>query len=182
MLRHSTLRGYTIDGLEEKLIATLYADDTTVYLSSEDSYEELIPILDKWCLAAGAKFNVLKTEFIPIGSPDYRERMRTRRSLHEGDVQIPADIRIAADGEPTRILGSWPGNNVVNANAWSVILDKIDRQFEKWDNRHPTLNGRSILSQVIAGGYTQYLTAAEGMPAAIEKKLDKQVLGFLWQG
>ncbi|EJD35019.1 hypothetical protein AURDEDRAFT_75671 [Auricularia subglabra TFB-10046 SS5] len=182
MLRHSTLCGFRIQGLTEKLIATLYADDTTVYLSAEDSYADLLPILERWCLAAGAKFNILKTEFIPIGSPEYREQMRGQRRLHAEDSVIPAEIGIAGDGEPTRILGSWPGNRVVNANAWSVLLDRLDRQFERWDKHHPTLNGRSMLAQMIAGGYTQYLTAVEGMPAKMEKKLDKQVLAFLWQG
>ncbi|EJD38767.1 hypothetical protein AURDEDRAFT_26309, partial [Auricularia subglabra TFB-10046 SS5] len=179
MLRNSSLRGYTIDGLAEKLIATLYADDTTVYLSRSDSYDDLLDILETWCLASGAKFNVKKTEMIPAGSEEFRASFIESRCLSEGSAPIPEQIRIAKDGEPTRILGSWPGNGVKVAQAWTVCLDKIQASLLKWNKTHPTLNGRSIISQVVMGGYTQYLTAAEGMPTKIEMKLEKLTLDFV---
>ncbi|KAJ6554397.1 hypothetical protein B0H19DRAFT_852533, partial [Mycena capillaripes] len=70
MLRNSNLKGYKVPNLREKLVTTLFADDTTVYLFEQDSYEELEAIL--WCRASSAKFNSGKTEVIPIGSPEYR--------------------------------------------------------------------------------------------------------------
>ncbi|EJD39124.1 hypothetical protein AURDEDRAFT_32256, partial [Auricularia subglabra TFB-10046 SS5] len=180
MLRNSELLGYKIPGMAEKLVATLYADDTTVYLSESDSYKLLLQILEKWCLAAGAKFNVQKTEFIPLGKEEYRAELRESRRLNNDDDQLPATARIAADGEPVRILGSWPGNNIGTANVWSAILDRVDESVEKWNR--PTMNGRSLLSQTVAGGFIQYITAAGGMPLSVEKKLDKLVLDFVWQG
>ena len=53
----------------------LYADDTTIYLSSTDKYSDLENILQKWCLASGAKFNLEKTEIIPIGTETHRGRL-----------------------------------------------------------------------------------------------------------
>ena len=66
-LRTSTLQRFTIPGCEEKLIATLLADDTTAFLSANDDFETLQNILDEWRIAAKAKFNIAKTEIIPIG-------------------------------------------------------------------------------------------------------------------
>lgn len=72
MLRKSDLTGYQIPGARDRLITTLFADDTTVYLSEGDSVASLEEMLDKWCKASGAKFNLDKTEIIPIGTEKYR--------------------------------------------------------------------------------------------------------------
>jgi hypothetical protein len=68
-LRNSKkLAGYHIPGLTDKIIVNLYADDTTIFLSEADRYSDLEEILSRWCTASGAKFNLEKTEIIPIGS------------------------------------------------------------------------------------------------------------------
>ena len=41
MLRKSAIQGYNIPKCSKKIITTLFADDTTVYLSSEDSFSNL---------------------------------------------------------------------------------------------------------------------------------------------
>ena len=64
MLRDSALDGLHINGEVERTIATLFADDTTVYLSEKDSFSDLQDILSKWCHASKAKFNVL----VPVKS------------------------------------------------------------------------------------------------------------------
>ncbi|KAL1751422.1 hypothetical protein FB107DRAFT_222095, partial [Schizophyllum commune] len=46
--------------------------DTTVYLTEEDDFSVLQRVLDKWCIASKARFNVGKTEIIPIGNKRYR--------------------------------------------------------------------------------------------------------------
>ncbi|EJD38924.1 hypothetical protein AURDEDRAFT_22099, partial [Auricularia subglabra TFB-10046 SS5] len=180
MMRRSTLRGYEIEGLREKLIATLYADDTTVYLSADDSFDQLRTVLDKWCLAAGARFNTAKTEIIPLGAANFRAALIESRRMKPGDATFPDGVRIARDGEATRILGTWPGNKTGTVNAWTVVLDRIQNALSKWNRRSPTLAGKSILAQVIAGGHTQFLAATQGMPLRVEKRLDKIVLDFVW--
>ncbi|EJD37615.1 hypothetical protein AURDEDRAFT_33843, partial [Auricularia subglabra TFB-10046 SS5] len=182
LLRKSPLKGYEIDGLAERLIATLYADDTTVYLSAADDYEALLEILGIWCKASGARFNVMKTEIIPLGAAAYRATLITTRKLRPDAPEIPAEIRIAKDGEVTRILGSWPGNGTENTAAWSTILDKVRATLGRWARFRPSLNGKSIISRAIIGGCTQYLTAAQGMPLDVEQKLDRLTLDFLWGG
>ncbi|KAF8902960.1 hypothetical protein CPB84DRAFT_1775312, partial [Gymnopilus junonius] len=44
-LRESELKGYDIPGGREKLIANLFADDTTVFLSEGDKFGDLQEIL-----------------------------------------------------------------------------------------------------------------------------------------
>src|SRR5882762_289027 len=66
MLRDSTLTGLPIPGMPHRLIVTLFADDTTVFLSTSDDYNTLLSILHDWCRVSGPKFNSSKTVVLPI--------------------------------------------------------------------------------------------------------------------
>ncbi|EJD44760.1 hypothetical protein AURDEDRAFT_33684, partial [Auricularia subglabra TFB-10046 SS5] len=180
MIRTSHLQGYQIPGLDEKLIATLFADDTTVYLSANDDYADLVRILDTWCMAAGAKFNVNKTECIPIGTEAYREDFRNTRRPNPNHTPLPEDIRITTDKTSVRILGIFAGNDVDDEEPWLRVLRKVTDQLTKWDRTHPTLEGRRSLIQAYVGGGTQFLTAAQGMLNYVLKKFQKLISDFFW--
>ena len=181
LLRASHLRGYSIPGNEEKLIANLFADDTTTFLSEDDDMEDLQRILQRWCNASGAKFNTQKTEIIPIGTLEHRVRVIETRKAKRDSEEIPAYIHIAKDGEPVRILGTWVGNKIDNENVWSVQLNKIDHALEGWEKSNPTIEGRKLIIQMVVGGMTQYLTQVQGMPTSTEKMLVKRIRKFIWR-
>ncbi|KAF5375493.1 hypothetical protein D9615_009178 [Tricholomella constricta] len=180
-LRASDLTGYQIPNNTEKLIANLFADDTTVFLSEGDNMDVLQEILDDWCTAAKAKFNAGKTEVIPIGTKTFRENMIHTRKLNPNSTSIPAHIHIAVDGEAVRILGAWYGNGINAEGPWSIVLDKIDAHLERWEKSNPTMEGRKLITSMIVGGMTQYLTQVQGMPKQIEKRLTKTIRKFVWK-
>jgi hypothetical protein len=74
-IRNSSLEGFETPGHLGNLLVTLFADNTTIYLSKNDSFNELNIILEEWCLASGAKFNIDKTELLPIGPREHRDRI-----------------------------------------------------------------------------------------------------------
>lgn len=80
-LRESDLKGFRIPGHSEKLVANLFADDTTTFLSAEDDLQTLEEILEDWCIASRAKFNTTKTEIIPMGVKEFREELTRSRRL-----------------------------------------------------------------------------------------------------
>ncbi|KAF8191387.1 hypothetical protein BJ912DRAFT_1022052 [Pholiota molesta] len=47
-IRESDLKGFNLPGQIDRLITTLFADDTSVYLSEGDSFQDLTSILNKW--------------------------------------------------------------------------------------------------------------------------------------
>jgi hypothetical protein len=175
------LQGYSIPGAEEKLIISLFADDTSIYLNHNDKMDDVQSILDNWCLASGAKFNIEKTEIIPIGTPEHRDQVITSRKLNPHDrTTLDTRIRIAQDGEAMRSLGAWIGNNINNTTPWEPIIDKIHKNLTLWNKSHPTLQGRKTIIQMIVGGYTQFLTMAQGMPKHTESALIKIIRNFMW--
>lgn len=180
-LRQSNLKGINVPKQTERLIATFFADDTTVYLSKEDDFGDLEIILQDWCLASGAKFNINKTEIIPIGTPEYRDLLRQRRFLNgeDGNV-IPEHIKIACEGEAIRSLGALIGNGICQVEPWTRVLEKIDRSLARWEKSMPTMEGRRLIISMIIGGMTQYLTKVQGMPKEIEARLEKRIKKFLW--
>jgi hypothetical protein len=180
MLRDSNLNGLQIPGDRERLITTLFADDTTVYLSEDDSFDDLQQILRKWCRVSGAKFNVKKTVIIPLGTPEYRESVITSRRLRDDRNQIPSDIKIAADGTPVRVLGAYVGNKINQLAVWTPTLEKIDRGLKHWSKSHPTQDGKRLIIGMVVGGLTQYLTRVQGMTEEVTTLVKRKVSKFLW--
>ena len=161
-------------------LLSLFADDTTVVLTEHDSFSELVGILDKWCDVSGAKFNVEKTEIIPIGTQEYRDRVRETRKISNTGDPIPESIHIAHDRDATRILGAWVGNEVNLKEPWKKIVETIKKDFKRWEARYPTLEGKRLVVQMIAGEKTQFLARAQGMPESIQKEIQKAITEFVW--
>ena len=175
------ITGIQIPGRRGYLKVKMFADDTTVYLSETDSIEDLQTILTKWCGVSGAKFNIEKTEIIPLGSREQREEIIQSRKLNQTNREtIPAHIHVAKDGEPVRILGAWIGNNVDQATTWAPILEDCCKRLKRWGAARHSLEGRRLIVQMQVGGVTQYLTKVQGMPREVETELNKLIRRFMW--
>ncbi|TFK63673.1 hypothetical protein BDN72DRAFT_742531, partial [Pluteus cervinus] len=179
-IRNSNLEGFKIQGSIDRLITTLFADDTTVYLSKNDDFNDLQKILTRWCKASGAKFNIQKTEIIPVGSKEYRTEVLDERRSNPDHQKINENIRIAKEGQPVRILGTFAGNGVEQASVWTPTLEKIGSALKRWGRSRPTQDGKRLILGMEIGGRTQYLTHVQGMPKDVEGKLIKMIRDFMW--
>jgi hypothetical protein len=125
------LKGIDVPEKSERLIVTLFTDNTTVYLSKEDEISKLEVILEDWHKAAQAKFNVSKTIVMPIRELMYRQNvLQTQRTQPKGG-QIPAHMTILREGKATQILGAWYGNGVKISVPWSIVLTKLTKLMEQ---------------------------------------------------
>src|SRR5882724_3870461 len=105
-LRLSTkLKGIKIEN-HTKLITKLFVDNMLVYLGKNDKFNDLEGIINIFCRASMAWFNMEKTEALPIGTPEHRNKVITERILGENTNKIPEYVHLIKDGKPTRILGS----------------------------------------------------------------------------
>ncbi|KAF9263875.1 hypothetical protein L218DRAFT_972780 [Marasmius fiardii PR-910] len=153
-IQKSSLHRIQIPNLDEHLIALLFADDTTVFLSEDDNFTNLQKILDKWCITARAKGNL-------------------------SHATILLYIYIAIEQEAIWILGAWYGYKSPGATTWMNQIQKIDSALEIWDKSNPTMDGCRNVIQMVVSGMTQYLAQVQGMPKEIEKLLTKQIRTFL---
>lgn len=89
MLRKSALLGIETPNSMNRLVTNLFADDTTVFLSSEDDFGTLTKILTDWCKAYRARFNITKTEVIPFGTEVFRSNFIRDRRAKDTHQHIP---------------------------------------------------------------------------------------------
>jgi hypothetical protein len=180
MIRSSNIEGFQVPGKAERIKTMLFADDTSCYLSENDSFSTLQnEVLQKWCFASGAKFNIAKSVVIPVGNPCYRARVCATRKVNDHDEPIPENVHIAADGEATRILGGWIGNDINPVAPWNRVLDEIATFLERWNHTNPTVTGRKLVTQMVIAGKSQYLHMVNGMPKEVEKRLNKLTNNFM---
>ncbi len=189
MIRKSDLEGFNIPRCGEVLKAVLFADDTTVYLSSRDDFRTLQRVLDTWCSAAKARFNMSKTEIVPIGSVAYREEMAETYRSSGVWQNYPRGVHVAQEGEAVRILGAFFGNGVDQVDIWTLVLTKIVAMkkplmhaIDRWKAGHATIQGKKHVVQMIVGGMTQFFTTVQRMPAVIVDRLKKIIREYLWDG
>lgn len=113
LIRNTDLKGVKIPGTNRNLVLSLFADDTTIFLSSRDSWSSLWAILDLWCVASTAEFNESKTIIVPFGSSTDREKVLLERWINKNQTGcIHPHVRIVRDGETCQMLGAWIGNAV----------------------------------------------------------------------
>ncbi|KZV82869.1 hypothetical protein EXIGLDRAFT_589663, partial [Exidia glandulosa HHB12029] len=182
MLRKSKLTGFTLPQSKRKLIVSLFADDTCVFLSKHDDPAILQDILDTWFTASGAKFNIHKTEVIPIGSPAHREKVIRDRRLDDTTSPFAPRTKIAIQGEATCLLGAHIGNGVNQQGTWITIRESIRDTLKHWNERLLTITAKCLIVQFLIGGKTQYLMTVQGMPKETEDELTEMILEFVWVG
>ena len=173
-------KGITVPGIEEPLKAKFFADDTSVYMSKSDKFDFIKMLLGDWCRVSGAKFNLEKTEVVPIGSETHRQQVVESRKINPLDEILSDRIKLAEDGVAIRFLGAWIGNHTNDIVPWEPVIDKVNKDLQRWGTSRPTMRGRKVIAQAITGGRTQYLTMAQGMPENIEKALIKIMRKFMW--
>lgn len=146
-IRNSDLKGIKISPYTDNALVSAYADDTTIYLNTNDKLETLESCIDNFCVASTAKFNEEKTEIIPIGTKTYRDEITQTRNFN--GKQIPDKVQIAKDGEAVRILGSWQGNEVNANNKWEEIIEKQNRIMKMWANSYPSTLARARIAKAL---------------------------------
>ncbi|EPS93002.1 hypothetical protein FOMPIDRAFT_23268, partial [Fomitopsis schrenkii] len=185
-LRRSQIQGFQIPGATRKLVASLFADDTSVFLACTDRWATVWTVIGRWCKGSRAKFNAKKTEVIPVGRPEYRAAVLEHRSISGEDCgeqeTIPRGTHIAREGEAVRILGAWVGNGVEQVAVWTPAMKKMQDFLTRWGKCHPSMGGKRSIVQMGPGGISQYLTMVQGMPPPVEKEVIKMIRTFMWEG
>ena len=111
-IRKSILKDFKIQGLEEKILVSLFADDMLVYMNENDNKKTLERIIENFYEVSTAKFNNQKSEILPMGTKEYRNNMIETRTVNKTtNDKIDQAIRIVKDNDSLRTLGAYIGNN-----------------------------------------------------------------------
>ena len=177
------MTGIKIPEVKEKVIISLFANDTLIYQNAKDDIKELQEIIKVFCIASKAKFNIEKTEYLPVGKKDYRKTLETTRKINDipGNT-IPDNINIIKEGQTMRTLGAWVGNGGNQNPQWKKILDKQKEIMDTWEKSRLSYRGKELILKALVQSRALFLATVNGMPKETQEKMQKQMRSFLWEG
>jgi len=179
-IRKSDLQGLKIPNLNKRLLVSLFADDTLVYLNHKDEMKELKKVLDLFCGASTAKFNHEKTEYLMIGSELFRHRAIKNRRF--GQNTLNQRDKIIQEGEAMRTLGAWVGNNSNTETQWNGILNDQRKILEVWAKMNLSFKGKELVLKALVQSKALFLATVNGMPEDVMHVMHKQMKDFVWNG
>jgi len=178
-IRNSKLKGYKIKNTPIKVLISMFADDTLIYMNAKDDHKILEEIIGTFCKASTAKFNKEKTEYLPIGPKEFRKKVIETRKINE-TWTIQENVKIIKEGEAMRTLGTWVGNKINTYPQWEKILEHQRRTMEKWSKSRPSYKGKEVILKALVQSKALFLATVNDMPKDIQEKMTKQMKDFMW--
>jgi len=164
-IRKSSLEGFKIQGLEEKVLVSLFADDTLVYMNEKNNNKILKQTIRNFCKASTAKFNNEKSEILLIDTKEYRNNIIKTRTINKtNNNKLDQAIRIIEDNNSLRILGAHIGNDSKTSVQWGTILKRQSRILKKWSKTSLSSKGKKLVLKALIQSRALYLATANEMP------------------
>ena len=181
-IRKSSLKGFRIQGLEERVLVSLFTDDTLVYMNEDDNKKTLEKAIRNFCKASTAKFNDEKSEILPIGTKEYRNNVIKTRTINKtNDGKLDQAIRIIEDKDSLRTLGAYIGNNSETSVQWETILKKQLRILKGWSKTSLSFKGKELILKALIQSRALYLATTNEMPKSIAQRMTRQMKSFTWE-
>jgi len=181
-IRKSSLEDFKIQGLEEKVLVSLFTDDTLVYMNENDNKKTLEQIIRNFCEASTAKFNNEKSEILLIGTKEYRNNVIKTKTVNKtNNDKLDQAIRIIEDNDSLRILGAHIGNDSETSIQWETILKRQSRILKKWAKTSLLSKGKELILKALIQSRALYLATANEMPKSIAQRMTRQIKSFIWE-
>lgn len=160
-----SIKGIKIGSKELKL--TQLADDTTVFLRTDNDIVQLILEIKRFSKASGLILNTAKTKGLILGNYG-----RNTRTIHGIDFPKTA----------IKSLGVYFGKNkreCLQLN-WDSLLEDIQNLLNSWKKRNLTYFGKITVIKTLAISKCNHLLQNINTPNEILTKLDRLFFKFLW--
>ena len=182
-IRKSILKDFKIQGLEEKILVSLFADDMLVYMNENDNKKTLERIIENFYEVSTAKFNNQKSEILPMGTKEYRNNMIETRTVNKTtNDKIDQAIRIVKDNDSLRTLGAYIGNNSKTSIQWEEILKRQSKILKSWSKMSLSAKGKELIIKALIQSRALYLVTTNEMPKSIAQRMTSQMKSFMWEG
>ena len=137
--KNEGIKGVKIDETEFKI--SLYADDTTLFLTGDDSFSKLDETLALFNLASGAVINHDKCQGLWLGANKNRQ-------------DKPLGFKWSSN--VIKILGLYFGSKCAIEKNFQIVEEKFLKTLSLWKQRNLSLKGRVIVANQLAGSKLNY--------------------------
>jgi len=151
----------------------MYADDTNLFLSAaKDDVKDVAKCLEDTSYTIGCKFNLDKTNVLPVGSDSHKAR--TKRN----GINLPGAYVLAPDS-PLRILGVWVGCRKQAGPRWAQILTHTKKLISQWNAIGTSVQNRVLIAKLLMQSRCYYLLDGNGIPPLVLTKLSNLINRFV---
>lgn len=164
MLLHLSTKFSGVTTAKCNLRASMYADDTTLYISANE-LDKALSVIEVYERASGAKLNIAKCSFIPTSS-NYHTKCDP--------------MELIPIGKTDRLLGVQIGANTNMTEQWPTTCLGVTKTCEQWKSSKYPLLVKASASKIFIHSKIQYLANFSLPPKPQEKALKKDIWGVLF--
>jgi len=152
---------------QEELKISLYADDISLFLKDINSLKEVKKALKLFQDMSGLKYNVDKTEVLPLGK-----------------TEIPNEMLGLTWKENTiKVLGIiFNRTEIVDKETYSIALNKLKSKLNMWKMRKLSLIGKIQIIKTFGVSQILYITNMVGCSEKFLGDVKSYIYDFLWNG
>ena len=169
------ISGFQVPGLPPVRLI-MYADDTNLFLSTNDDVSSIKTGLDVASFAIGSKFNHEKSIVKAIGSLDFQSECLVS-GLINGQT-LPSATILPPD-EPLRILGVWIGPPGCTSHRWLTIEKHIRNLTAQWSSIGTSILNRVLLAKALMQSRCFYLLDGNSIPLPSLRRINGIIMRFV---
>ena len=164
--------GCPIPNQKEQLKLSQYADDTNLFVTTEESILEILNFFKKYKIATGATINISKTEITSMANA----------KIYNLDKKIQ-NIQITNPHNFIKILGIHFTNDLQQTSIykWELCLSKLKTQLFQLSRRHLSLKGKATLLNTFILSKITFLSNIFPIPTYILKQIESNFFKHIWQ-
>ena len=167
--------GLRVPGLDLVRVM-LYADDVNLFLSEEDSVQDISTCLTEVSYAIGSKFNMSKTDVKPVGAHAFQEKCYKNQDMAGPTIPGACILPLA---DPLWILGVWVGSRDNALHRWTQIDSHIKKIISQWRAIGANVRNRSLLAKALMLSRCHFLMDGNGIPPHVLRRISNRVMGFV---
>ena len=165
---NNNIQGFSLPNMISEIKSVQHADDLTMILKNIESLIHGIETIKSFCLHAGSKINISKTECILLG------RLKGTFDNIDG---------IKVNTSSIKCLGIYVGHDKEECynKYWMKVYGNIEKLFESWKKRKLTIFGKCCIVNTLAISKLIYLGSILEFPDDdYLKKLNRLIFNFIW--
>ena len=143
----------------------MYADDTNLFLSTKkDSLEDITNCLANTSYTIGYKFNLDKTDILPMGTPCHKQL------AHTTGMGLPRAY-VLAPGSALWVLGIWISCKAQASPRWAQIATHMKKLISQWTAIGTSILNWVLIAKLLMQSRCYYLLDGNGIPPTYLRKL-----------
>ena len=164
---HSDIRGIPLLGHGILPVLSLYADDTSVVVTSDKAVAAVFKVYSDFEKGTGSKINLDKCEGLWLGS--WRNRLSGPVANRWTSTRI-------------KVLGVFIGFGSLDEENWRPRIEAVDKCLASWRSRSLSYEGKAIVVNALALSRLWYVGSLVPIPDWALAELNSLVFKFFWSG